>query len=77
MEDFAVGACAGDKSKAIAIGYRKLGTRWDGYDHFLVRLSTNEIVERWCHTSMLASYRGFKMLGDIQQPPRYEPKLSL
>jgi hypothetical protein len=77
MEDFAVGACLGDRSKAIAIAYRSLETRWDGYTRYLVRMSTNEVVERWCHHSMQAPYRGFKMLGDIQQPPRLDPKLSL
>lgn len=77
MEDFDVGACQGEKSKAIAIAYRSLGVRWDGYEHFLVRLSTNEVVERWCHYSTQAPYRGFKMLGDIQQPPRMDPKLML
>jgi hypothetical protein len=71
------GACKGDPSKAVAIAYRSLGTRWDGYEHFYVRMSTNEVVERWCHHSMQAPYRGFKMLGDIQQPPRYDDKLSL
>lgn len=75
MEAFEVGACKGDPEKAVAIAYRSLGARWDGYEHFLVRLSTNEVVERWCHSSEQAPYRGFKMLGDIQQPPRYDPKL--
>jgi hypothetical protein len=60
-----------------AIAYRSLGVRWDGYEHFLVRMSTGEVVERWCHTSTCAPYRHFQMLGDIQQPPRYDEKLSL
>jgi hypothetical protein len=76
-DEVAPGPCKGDKSKAVPNAYRSLGVRWDGYEHFLVRLSTNEVVERWCHHSMQAPYRGFKMLGDIQQPPRYDPKLQL
>jgi hypothetical protein len=76
MEAVAIGACPGDPAKAIPIAYRSLGVRWDGYEHFLVRLSTNEVVERWCHTSMQAPYRHFDMLGDIRQPPRYDGKLT-
>ncbi len=41
MEAVEVGACPGDTAKAVAIAYRSLGTRWDGYEHFLLRLSTN------------------------------------
>jgi hypothetical protein len=77
MEDFAPGDCLGDAKKAIPIAYRSLGTRWDGYEHFLIRLSTNEVVERWFHYSAQAAYRGFSMLGDIQQPPRYDERLAL
>lgn len=76
IEDVAVGACPGDAAKAIPIAYRSLGVRWDGYEGFLVRMSTNQVVERWCHTSMCAPYRHFAMLGDIQQPPPYDAKLS-
>lgn len=77
MEDVAPGDCPGDALKAIPIAYRSLGVRWDGYEHFLVRMSTNEVVERWCHTSVRAPYRHFNMLGDIQQPPRYDGSLNL
>jgi hypothetical protein len=72
-----VGACKGDASKRVPIAYRSLGTRWDRYEHFLIRMSTNEIVERWCHISEHAPYRGFRWDGDYQQPPRYDPKLTL
>jgi len=75
MEDVVVGACPGDPAKAVVIAYRSLGVRWDGYESFLVRMSTNEVAERTHHISMQAPYRGFKMLGDIQQPPRHDPKL--
>lgn len=75
MENFEVGACKGDAKKAVAIGYKSLGVRWDGYEHFLVRLSTNEVVERWCHPSEHAPYRHFRWNGEIQQPPRYEPNM--
>lgn len=74
MEGVAVGACPGDAKKAIPIAYRSLGVRWDGYENFLIRMSTNEVVERWHHISEQAPYRGF-VNGDIQQPPRYDPKL--
>lgn len=77
IDDVAVGACLGDKSKAVAIAFRKVEDRWDGYSRYLVRMSTNEVVERWCHHSMQAPYRGFKMLGDIQPPPRYDLKIQL
>jgi ferredoxin len=77
MECVAVGACPGDPKKAVVIAYRSLGTRWDGYEHFLLRLSTNEVKERWCHISEHAAYRGFKWDGDYQQPPRYDAKLAL
>jgi hypothetical protein len=77
MEDVAPGSCPGDASKAIPIAYKTLGVRWDGYEHFLVRLSINEVVERWCHTSTQAPYRHFNMLGDIQTPPRYDAGLKL
>jgi hypothetical protein len=77
MEDVASGPCSGDRSKAIAIAYKSLGVRWDGYEHFLVRMSTNEVVDTWRHISEQAPYRGFNMLGDIQDPPRYDPNLQL
>lgn len=77
MEDVAPGACPGDPSKKVAIAYRKLGQRPDGYEHYLVRWSTNQVTERWCHPSEHQPYRGFSMLGDIQQPPRYDQKLTL
>lgn len=77
MEAVEVGACKGDPSKKIAIAYRSLGVRWDGYEHFLVRWSTNEVVERWCHHSEQAAYHGFKAFGDLQQPPRYDPNIKL
>lgn len=76
MEDVAVGACLGDVSKAIPIAYRSLGVRWDGYEHFLIRWSTNQVTEKWCHASEQAPYRGFNVLGDIQQPPRYDKNLQ-
>lgn len=77
LDDVAVGPCPGDASKAIPIAYRSLGVRWDGVEHFLIRMSTGEVRERHCHVSENAPYRGFSMLGDIRQPPRYDPKISI
>ena len=77
IEDFEVGACQGDPAKAVVIAYRSLGVRWDGYETFLVRLSTNEVRQQVHHISVQAPYRGFSMLGDIQTPPRHDETLRL
>jgi hypothetical protein len=76
LDQFQVGACTGDPAKAKPIAYRSLGVRWDGVECFLIRMSTNEVRERWSHVSEWAPSRGFNMLGDLQQKPRYDPRLT-
>jgi hypothetical protein len=76
LDQFQVGACTGDAAKAKPIAYRSLGVRWDGVEGFLVRMSTNQVVERWHHISEHAARRGFNMLGEMQPPPRYDQRLT-
>jgi hypothetical protein len=76
LDDVEPGACKGDATRAKPIAYRSMGVRWDGIERFLVRLSTGAVQERHHHISEHAPYRHFSMLGEIQSPLRYDPKIT-
>jgi hypothetical protein len=59
-DDVSRGSCHGDATKAKPIAYRLLGTRWDHVDHFLILMSTGEIVDRWEHCDMQLPYTYLK-----------------
>jgi hypothetical protein len=75
-DDIKPGNCEGDARKAIPIGYRSLGVRWDGYESFLIRMSDWRVVERTAHVSWHYPYRGFSMLGNYRQPPPMDLRLT-
>ena len=73
--DVPKGPCQGDATKAIPISYRKLETRWDGYDLHRVRYSDGSVREHWNHSSEHAPYYHWGHSDALTQPPRYEAAL--
>lgn len=74
-DDVPAGACNGNATKAIPIAYRKVETRWDGYDLHRVRYSDGSIREHWSHVSMHAPYRHWGRFDELTQPPRWDAAL--
>lgn len=74
-DDFEIGACKGDSTKAIPIAYCKLGQRPDGYEHFAVRYSDSRIETLWSHPTFRAPYFHFGHSSELKQPPRYDERL--
>lgn len=77
MEDFPIGDCTGDPSKAIPIAYASLGVRHDSVEHFRVRFSDNRVEDRWHHISEIAHYHHFGHSSELRHPPRYDERLKL
>lgn len=59
-DDVPRGSCQGDPAKAKPIRYRSLGVRWDHVEHFLILMSSGEIVDRWEHIDMSLPYAYLK-----------------
>jgi hypothetical protein len=51
------------------MAWRSLGVRWDKVEHFLIRMSSGEIIDRWEHIEMNLPY---SYLCDA----RYDQKLT-
>lgn len=60
----------------IPIAYRSLGVRWDGIEHFRIKMSDGSILERYNHISEHAPYYHFGWADDFISPPRYDPTLG-
>lgn len=75
-DDVPPGPCNGDPSKAVPIAYRSLGVRWDGVEHFLIRLSNDCVIERHNHISEQAPYWHFGWSDTFKNPPRHEARLT-
>ncbi len=76
-DDVPPGPCQGDPSKAVPISYRHMELRWDGVDHYLVEFSDGRVTERYHHYSECAPYWHFGWARELQQPPRWNQRLSL
>lgn len=75
-DDVAPGACTGDMTKAVPIAYRSLGVRWDGVEHFLIRMSNGEVKDLHSHVSNHSPYYHFGHSSDLINPPRYDANLQ-
>lgn len=75
-EEMQPGPCIGDPSKVIPIAYRKIETRWDGIEHYLVLFSDNHTEHRYGHVSERLPYFHFGYSDDLLMPPRYHDTLK-
>ncbi len=74
-DEVLIGACDGDDSKSIPIGYKSLGVRWDGVEHYKIVMSNGTVVERWEHISMHSPYYHFGYKKSLTHPPKYMEKI--
>jgi hypothetical protein len=75
-DEFEVGPCKGDLSKAIVTDWCSLGVRPDGVEHFRYRLSDNSVHDTHRHVSEHAPYWHFGRAAEFGNPPRYDARLA-
>lgn len=74
-DDVKPGACDGDPAKAVPVAYASLGVRWDGVEHFRVRMSDGRVEDHHRHVSERAPYYHFGHSPVLALPPRVDPTL--
>lgn len=58
------------------VAYCVLETRWDGYEHYRIRMSDGTLLHRWAHCSEHAPYFHFGASDDLRQSPPLDVNLA-
>jgi hypothetical protein len=67
-DDVQVGECPGNSARAIPIAWASLGVRYDGVEHFRIRMSDGRVVDRHNHISERAPYFHFGHSPQLATP---------
>lgn len=71
-DDVPSGPCAGDPKKARPIAWCSMGVRWDGVEHYRIRMSSGEVVDRWEHVAFHLPYYHFGHSDALTSPLCYD-----
>jgi hypothetical protein len=61
--------------KVVPVAWASLGVRWDGVEHYRIRMSDGRIEDLWRHVSEHAPYWHFGHSEDFKQPPPHDASL--
>lgn len=77
LDDVEAGPCKGDPKKAKPLAYAVVRVvRYDGVQHYRIRMTDGRVFDRHAHVSENAPYYHFGWSDDLIQPPRYDAKLA-